>query len=110
MDRMMASLVFYLHPELYELYPQIDPKEMEPRVVFGMDIPETREQLWERITPCNNKDIFRSQEGQDIEKTTPEHMGDKGTYQDEDYDEIGRSMSQALDEMERKEANTQYVL
>lgn len=83
---------------------------MDPHTVFGIDIPETKEQLWERITPCNNKDIFRSQEGQGIEKTMPEHMGDKGTYQDEDYDEIGRSMSQALDEMERKEANTQYVL
>lgn len=108
MDQMMASLVFYLHPELYDTYPQIDPKEMEPRIVFGMDIPETREQLWERITPCNNKDIFRSQEGKDIKKM-PEYMEDKNIYQDEDYDEIGRSMSQALDEIERRQSEVQYL-
>lgn len=49
LDRMMASLVAYIHPELESLYPGLDFRELEPEKVFGMPMPETREEIIARI-------------------------------------------------------------
>lgn len=49
MDRMMASLVSYIHPELQADYPDIDFDKLEPSHVFKVQMPETSEEIRERL-------------------------------------------------------------
>lgn len=54
MDLKMASLVSYIHPELQAMYPSLDFKELEPEVVFGIPVPEIREEILWRIIPSGD--------------------------------------------------------
>lgn len=49
LDKMMASLVTHLYPELQEFYPQLDFKELDSSAVFGMPMPETTEESRARL-------------------------------------------------------------
>lgn len=49
MDTKMASLVSYLHPDLQSLYPGLDFNKIRPESVFGMPMPESREDIMARI-------------------------------------------------------------
>lgn len=48
-DKMMASLVAHLHPELQASYKQIDFKDLDPLAVFGHSLPETTEESRDRL-------------------------------------------------------------
>lgn len=48
-DRMMASLVSYVHPELQDMYPGLDFEELEPGKVFGRSMPETVDEVRIRL-------------------------------------------------------------
>ena len=45
----MASLVAYLHPELQDLYENLDFKDLDPEHIFGLKMPETREEIIKRV-------------------------------------------------------------
>ena len=49
LDLMMASLVAYLHPELQDLYENLDFKDLDPEHIFGLKMPETREEIIKRV-------------------------------------------------------------
>lgn len=48
-DRMMASVVSYVHPELQDMYPWLDFEELEPGKVFDMSMPETVDEVRIRL-------------------------------------------------------------
>lgn len=48
-DTKMASLVTYIHPELQNEYPELNFAEFDPLLVFGIPMPETREEILNRI-------------------------------------------------------------
>lgn len=49
MDKMMASIVSYIHPELQETYPTIDFDELNPSHIFKIQIPETTNEIRSRL-------------------------------------------------------------
>lgn len=49
MDKMMSSLVSYIHPELQETYPDIDFDKLEPSHIFKVQMPETSEEIRDRL-------------------------------------------------------------
>lgn len=83
MDLKMAALVLYIHPELYGRYPEIDARELNPKIVFGTDMPESPDEIWNRIKICDDKDIFMEHE--------------------KPYEKIGNGITEALEQMERNE-------
>ena len=91
MDKKMAALVLHLHPELYERYPQVGPKEMKSSVLFGIDMPETKDEVWNRIVPCNETDIFACS----VETLS----------QEESYEQFGYDMAKKLDGMMNQESS-----
>lgn len=62
LDRMMASLVSYMHPELRDKYPQLDFRELNPSHVFGMQMPELPEEIAGRLAPIDNDILFNTME------------------------------------------------
>lgn len=49
MDMKMASLVSYLHPDLQGLYPGLNFTVLKPESVFGIPMPESRDEIMARI-------------------------------------------------------------
>lgn len=49
MDEMMASLVSHIHPELQDTYLNIDFKGLEPSHIFKVQMPETSEEIRDRL-------------------------------------------------------------
>lgn len=49
LDLKMASLVAYLHPELQSSYPTLKFEELQPETVFGIQMPETQQEIRNRI-------------------------------------------------------------
>lgn len=84
-DKKMASLVAYLHPDRKNLYPELDFDELIPEKLFGMSVPETKEEILKRITHQSEEDIFCS-----IEELSEEW----------DSKQIGREMEEALKQMD----------
>lgn len=65
MDMKMASLISYIHPELQSLYKSLDFEELNPVSVFGIPMPETKEEILNRIdvTPkCIALDMISEKE------------------------------------------------
>lgn len=62
LDLRMASLVSYLHPELQDMYPQLDFKELHSSSVMGITMPETSEEIKARILPIDNSILFSTNE------------------------------------------------
>lgn len=48
-DHMMASLVSHIHPELQDMYAQIDFEKLEPAEIFESPVPETTEEIRSRL-------------------------------------------------------------
>lgn len=49
MDKMMASIVSYIHPELQETYSTIDFDSLNPSHIFKIPIPETTDEIRKRL-------------------------------------------------------------
>lgn len=49
LDLKMASLVSYLYPELQRHYSKLNFEDIQPETVFGVKMPETREEIRDRI-------------------------------------------------------------
>lgn len=49
MDKMMASIVSYIHPELQETYSTIDFDGLNPSHIFKIPIPETTDEIRKRL-------------------------------------------------------------
>ncbi len=58
MDFKMASLVSYIHPELQRLYSDLNFSELEPLSVFGIPMPEIKEEILSRIERQAEDSIF----------------------------------------------------
>lgn len=48
-DRMMGSLVAYIHPKLHGRYPNLDFNGLEPSKVFSMQMPESTDEIRMRL-------------------------------------------------------------
>lgn len=49
LDLKMASLVSYLHPELQDVHSKLDFNELDPKLIFGIPMPETPDELKKRL-------------------------------------------------------------
>lgn len=58
LDLKMASLVSYLHPDLQRMYPRLNFKELNPKSVFGIFMPETVEEIRTRIDMNQTFSLF----------------------------------------------------
>lgn len=58
LDLKMASLVSYLHPDLQPMYPRLNFKELNPKSVFGIFMPETVEEIRTRIDMSQTFSLF----------------------------------------------------
>lgn len=70
MDLKMASLISCIHPELQALYPSLDFKELKPEHIFGMSMPETKEEILDRIILSDDRLFSDTVEQDDIQDFT----------------------------------------
>lgn len=95
-DRKMASLVAYIHPTRKDVYPELNFNELNPETLFGMSMPETSEEIGNRIIFQNESDIFCN-----IEQARADKW---------DYKQIGRELESVFDQMNKTENITNFEI
>ena len=95
-DRKMASLVAYIHPTREDLYPEFNSDDLDPEMLFGMPVPETSEEIGNRIIPQTESDLFCSIEQAPVDKW--------------DHEQIGQELEGILDQMNEAENITNFEI
>lgn len=92
----MTSLVAYIHPTRKNVYPELNFDELDPEALFGTPMPETSEEIGNRIILQTESDLFCS-----IEQARADKW---------DYKQIGQELENILDQMNEAENITNFEI